>query len=562
MAFLLGALTLAVFSPAFRYDFLNYDDDLYVSNNRAVQHGLDAAGWHYALTSGDAGTWAPVTWLSYELDTTLLGARASSYHATNVLLHVAAGLVLFFALRRMLKSDWAATVIAGIFLLHPLRTESVAWIAERKDILCALFWAAGLLAYWLYAQKPGLARWALVFLCLLGGLMSKMMMVTFPFVLLLLDVWPLKRAAGFPPALRGAAGEFQISNWRSLLVEKIPFFLASFLCVYVTSRALNAVGTLAPAGGQVLEKLLRVPENYVFYLGKIFWPVNLSVIYPTEKVTLSAALSGGLLLGVITLAAAWQLRRRPWLLVGWLWFLGTLVPVAGFVTFGHFYVGDRYTYLPSIGLTLAVVMTLENFSRRFETARWIGGVAVLALCALATRADLPRWQNNLTLYDAALRVGPHYVTYNNRGMAWFKSGDAPRAMADFDAALQLKPDYATALGNRGGLRADFGDPHAAIADCTAAIKGDPRLADAWSNRGNAYNRLGEPSKALADYDQAIKLNPGQAMYYNNRAAAYFLLKQFPQAGADLEQCRALGGQPQPGLVRDLEAAIGRQPPAP
>ena len=326
----------------------------------------------------------------------------------------------------------------------------------------------------------------------------------------------------------------------------------------MNARALHSLGTLAPVSEEVSGKLLRVMENYVFYLGKIFWPAKLSILYPTWKIGALAAMFCGLLLAVITLAAVWQVRVRPWLLIGWFWFLGTLVPVIGFVTFGHFYVGDRYTYIPSIGLTLAVVMTLENLSPRFETARWIGGGAVIALCALVTRADLPRWHDSITLYDAALRVGAHQVTYNNRGEAFLKSGDLPRALADFDSAIRLKPDDPTALSNRGGLWVDLGNPRAAIKDCTEAIKSDPEWAAAWNNRGNAYNHLGDQVKAVADYDQSIKLSPGTAIYYNNRAAAYFLLQQYPQASADLEKCRKLGAQPNPGLIRDLEEAIRRQ----
>ena len=552
IAILLVTLTFALFAPAISYDFVNYDDDLYVYDNPVVQHGLSVSGLHYALTSYDAGTWAPITWLSYELDSTLFGARASSYHATNILLHVAAGLILFFALQLMLKSFWTSTVVAGIFLVHPLRTESVVWIAERKDVLCALFWALGLLAYWFYVKKPSLARWMLVFLCLLAGVMSKMMMVTFPFVLLLLDVWPLNRTNLDWPNLRARA-------W-PLLREKIPLFAVCGLVVFLTSRALHSVGTLNSVGADISTKLLRVPENYVFYLGKIFWPANLSVLYPNEKVQTSAALLAGLLLVVITVLTVWQMRKRPWLLVGWLWFLGTLVPVIGFVTFGHFFVGDRYTYIPSIGLTLAVVVTLEHLLRRFLLARWAGATAVVALCALATSADVPRWRNTFTLYDAALRVGPHHVTYNNRGTAFLKVGDMEHAMADFNAAIQMKSDYATALSNRGSLWTDLGNIEAAIKDCSEAIKCDPELADAWNNRGNAYNRTGEYAKALADYDQSIKLKPDKAVYYNNRAAAHFLLKQYVPAKADLEKCSQLGGQPHPGLVHDLDEAMKQSNP--
>lgn len=552
IALALAALAIALFAPAIGYDFVNYDDDLYVYENPSVLGGLSGSGLQYALTSGTAGTWAPVTWLSYQADTTLLGALPRSYHTTNIMLHAAAGALMFLGLRLMRLSLWVSATVAGVFLLHPLRTESVAWIAERKDVLCAFFWALGLVAYAQYARKPGTARWLLVFLCFLGGAMSKMMMATFPFVLLLLDVWPLNRVRLDGPGLRANA-------W-PLVREKIPLFLVSGLVVLLSVQALQAVDTLASVNSNVSARLWRVPVNYVFYLGKIFWPADLSVIYPTRGVRPAEALLAGSLLAVVTVLALWRARRMPWLLVGWLWFLGTLVPVIGFVTYSHFFVGDRYTYIPSLGLTLAVAGGLEHFLRRFETARWAGTAVLIVLCMAATRADLPRWRNTFTLYEAALRIGPHHVTYNNRGTAFLKAGDLQRALADFDAALALKPNHASALNNRGSVRTDLGDYEAALKDCSEAIRLDPTLANAWNNRGNVFTRLGQFNRALEEYQQAIQLKPGAAVYYNNRAAAYFSLKQYPQALADLRECEQRGGQPHPGLVQALrEATQSPQP---
>lgn len=548
----LAVLAFALFAPARGYDFVNYDDDLYVYDNPTVLRGLSWSGLKYALTSGTAGTWAPITWLSYEADTTLQGAQPRSYHTTNIVLHAAAGALLFLALRLMLKSTWASATVAAVFLVHPLRTESVAWIAERKDVLCALFWASGLLAYGFYARKPGLARWTAVFLCFLGGAMSKMVMVTFPFVLLLLDAWPLNRVGLDWAGLRAR-------GW-PLLREKIPFFIGSVMAVLVSARALKAVEALAPVGVDMVARLWRVPGNYVFYLGKIFWPVPLSVLYPMQEVQVAGALLGAFLLVAVSLFAIWRAHKMPWLLVGWFWFLGTLVPVIGFVTFGHFSVVDRYAYIPSIGLTLAVVVGVEQVTRRFALGRWLVSAAVVALCAVATRADLPRWRNTFTLYDAALRVGPHRITYNNRGTAFLKKGDRQQALKDFDAAIVLKPDYANALSNRGSVRSDLGDYTAALKDCIAAIRCDPNLADAWNNRGNVYSRLGELGRALEDYNQAIKLTPGKALYYNNRAAAYFSLKQYAQALADIRECERRGGQPHPGLVQALGEAMQQPNP--
>lgn len=615
VACFLGVLTLTVFSPSFSYDFVNYDDNAYVYENPTVLHGLSWEGVQYAFTTGDNATWAPLTWLSYELDTTLLGTRASSYHITNVVLHTAAGVVLFFALYGMLRSIWVSTFVAGVFLLHPLRVESVVWVSERKDVLCALFWALGLLSYWHYARKSNVGRGMLVLACFILGALSKMMMVTFPFVLLLLDVWPLKRVTLDKSDLRAKA-------W-SLFLEKIPVFVLCGLVVFLNTRALNAMETLNPSHTSFPAKCLRVFENYGFYLQKIFWPDKLSILYPIQTVSALAAAFCGVLLAAITLVAVLQRQKCPWLLVGWLWFVVTLVPVIGFVTFGHFFVSNRYAYIPSIGLTLAVAVSAENLAKQFSKSRWIATGGVILLCALATRANLPRWQNSLTLFEDSVSKGPHEVAYNNlavayknrsdldkaitacdkaiaiypnypeafdnrglaydekgeyavaltnfnralelatnsasifnnRGATYLHIGNKQHALEDFSEAIKLRPNYATALSNRGAVELDLGNFEASIRDCAAAVKCDSSLAGAWSNLGNALSYSGNLDGAMDSYNRAIALRPENANFYNNRAAIFFRSKKYVQAKTDLEKCRELGGQPHPGLVHDLNAAI-------
>lgn len=554
IAGLMGMLTVALFSPAIGYGFLNYDDDAYVYENSHVLKGLNSSGIKYALTTCDIGTWAPLTWISYECDTTVLGRPASSYHATNILLHAAAGALLFVALQLMRQSLWVSVTVAALFLVHPLRTESVVWISERKDVLCAFFWMLGLVAYWAYAQKPNWRRWALVFLCFVAGLMSKMMMVTFPFVLLLLDCWPLNRFDLNGPNVPKTA--------RLLIVEKIPFFAATILAVFISATALHARGAFnaRPSAGH--NELLRVPETYVFYLSKIVWPARLSVLYPIENVQRSHAILSAALLVAITLAALWRPRKRPWFFVGWLWFLGVLVPVAGFVSFGDFIVADRYTYIPSVGIVWLLVVAAEHAARRFVSAQWIATTAIALACAGATWVDLPRWHDSLTLYDAALRIGPHYVTYNNRGVALLKAGETQAALADYNSALQLNANFSRAYNNRGSVLSDLGRYDEAIRDLDKAIECDPYYADAYDNRGNALARKGQPERALTDYNRCLKLDPNRAVSYNNRASAYFQLKRFSEALADIKSCQQLGGQPHPGLVQALADAMKPKPSQP
>lgn len=547
VAVLLAVLTLALFSPARGYGFVNYDDNLYVYENPHVLQGLSGSGIKYALTTCDVGTWAPLTWLSYECDTAVQGPRASAYHLTNLLLHAAAGALLFFLLQLMAQSLWVSVTVAVLFLVHPLRVESVVWIAERKDVLCAFFWMLGLIAYWSYAQKPNARRWCAVFLCFVAGLMSKMMMVTFPFVLLLLDFWPLHRLD-----LEGATRWKEV---RRLVFEKLPFFGGIILAIFISGSALHSRGAFSARPAEGLNDLLRVPENYVFYLGKFFWPARLSVLYPLADVRVEIALLSAALLVVITLAVLWQVRQKPWLVVGWLWFVGALVPVAGFVSFGDFVVADRYTYLPSVGLAWALVASADHLARRYISGRWIATAIVALACAGATAANLPRWRDSFALYDAALRIGPHYVTYNNRGVALLRAGQTQAALADYESALKLNPNFSRAHNNRGSILSDLGRYDDAIRDFDDAIRQDPYYADAYDNRGNALARKGDPESALTDYARSLKIDPSKPGCYNNRAAAYFQLKRLPEAIADIESCRRLGGRPHPGLVQALADAM-------
>lgn len=550
----LAVTAFLLFRPAVGYEFLNYDDRGYVSANASVLGGLSWKGLKYAVTTGDVGSWAPLTWLSYLVDTTLFGANASAYHATSIVLHIAAGVALFFALRSLLKSFWSPFILAALFLIHPLRTDSVVWIAERKDVLCALFWALGLWAYSCYGQRPGPGRWSLVFLCFLCGLMSKFMMVTFPFVLLLLDFWPLARGGRDWPGLRARA-------W-PLVREKIPFFAAGAGVFWLTARALARADSLNPAWTDLGGKILRVPENYLFYMEKILWPVRRSILYPLTEVNASWTAFCAVILAGATLVAIWKMWRMPWLLVGWLWFLGVLVPVAGFVTFNHFFVADRYAYIPSIGLTLAGVVSLERLSGTVTFRRAVFGVlaaVALALCFAATRADLPRWKNSMSLFDAALGIGPHFVAYNSRAMALMDLRQPERALEDFTAAIALQPNLPEAFTGRATAWMALGNYDEAVKDCDRALQLAPGWANIHNNRGNAYSRKGDLRQALADYDDALRLSPGNPLYYNNRAAAFYDLKEYAKARADLERCRQLGGKPHPGLVEALDHAPAPPP---
>ena len=642
MALLLAAATFVLFAPALGYDFINYDDGLYVYDNPNVLGGFSFSSLAYAFTTTDGGSWMPLTWLSYLLDVTVFGARPVGFHLTNICLHAASVVCLFLALRRMTGSLWRSAFVAAIFAWHPLRAESVVWIAERKDVLSALCWMLGLLAYAGKAESgkqkaeivggspssifhlPSSRRYWLVGLCFTLGLMAKPMVVTFPFVLLLLDFWPLGRM--------GKSGmEFRVNRW-PLLREKIPLLLLGAALAGFTYWTQQHGGAVRMVAAAPPLKLLRVAEDYGFYLRKLFWPANLSILYPASKLVVAhASMVAAVLAGLTALALRW-LFQFPWLATGWFWFLGTLVPVVGLVRIGHITVADRYMYLPSVGLAVGLAWAAGRLAERMPgTRRPVVVVCALALaaCAATTYAGLPRWRNSVALFEAAIRLGDHDVAYDNlttayivrgdyddairtatkaialypnapdpyssRGLAYYHKGDHDRAIADFTASLRLKPEQAevhnnrgtahlgkgeldeairdfsdairidprhvSAWNNRGNARMLRGEYDQAIADCTRAIELNPRHADAFNNRANAWIRKGSFARALADYGQAIKLNPSSAIYYNNRAAAFCDLKQFARAETDLQKCRQLGGQPPAGLVQAIEAGLIAPPSA-
>lgn len=623
VAWILAVATFILFAPAIRYDYVDYDDGVYVYANKAVLNGLSVDGLRYAFTSIAGGSWMPVTWLSHMFDVEIFGPAPAGAHGMNVLLHAINAGLLLLVLQRMTRQLWLSAVIAALFAFHPLRSESVAWVSERKDVLSTMFFMLGLLAYARYREQPTRKHFAVVALCLLLGLMAKPMLVTFPFVLLLLDFWPLKRCG---------------NDWRTLrqqlwpcVREKLPLFgMVLLFCVatYWAQFHSGAVDSSEAASG---DRFTQVVGNYWFYIKKIFVPIGLNAIHPPLTTSFQAALfiSGGLL--AATGLMLWRAFCQPWLVVGWLWFLGTLVPVVGVVRIGHISVAERYSYVPSIGLIVALTWLIHELVRgRSALRRVAGAVAVIVAitCALVTRADLPRWRNSLELFGAAVRTDPHPVSYNNlavhhldrkeyalaiepltralqldplyvkayinRITAYQNTGQSelakadlmelvkiePRnaegynnradvlldlgrydeAIADFTAAIKLAPDAATSYNNRGSARLLKGDYAAALEDCQRAIALKPGYANAYNNLGNICQRSGDLPRALEYYGKAIALAPGDSLTYNNRAAVYYGLKQYDQAWADLRQCEALGGKPHAGLVQALIKATRSDKP--
>ncbi len=519
LAGLLALVTVSVYWPALSHDFVNYDDPLYVASNAHVQTGLTWENLKWAFCHPVVGNWHPLTMLSHMLDCQVYGSNPWGHHLTNVLLHAANTALVFLLLRGLTGTTWQSLMVAALFGLHPLHVESVAWVAERKDVLSTFLGLLCLMAYVRYAmeskaQSPKSNRgtsaygyyWAaLIFFAL--GLMSKSMLVTLPFVLLLLDYWPLNR-------IRDSG--FGIRDFTRLLLEKTPFFALAAVMSVVTYAVQQHTGMMhslenVPPGARAGNALI----SYCRYLGKLFWPVDLAVFYPYPAFwpRYQVLLAGGLLAGISAFAFV-QRARFPYLLTGWLWFCGTLVPVIGLVQVGGQAMADRYSYIPSLGLFILVVWEAYELAKRWRHHELIlGGVgcAAIILCMGLTRQQLSYWQNSETLYWHALAVTENnYLAHHNLGIALFKQSRVDEAIGQYREALLLKPDYAEAHYDLGAALAANNQSDEAIVEFQKAIELEPDYAEARINLGTALGKAGQLDEAIGQYREALRLQPDNA----------------------------------------------------
>ena len=514
IALLLGLTTLLVFLPVGRFNFVNFDDTDYVTENPAVKQGLSLPGVKWAFTCFYASNWHPVTWLSHMTDCSLFGLNPGAHHFVNVLLHAANVALLFLLLWRLTQNLWPSALVAALFAWHPLHVESVAWISERKDLLSTFFALLTLLCYVHYARNKDRANWwlALVFFAL--GLMSKPMLVTLPFVMLLLDYWPLGRVPTF-------------TLQRPLLIEKIPFFaLTAVSCVitYLAQQQGKAVVSLAKVS--LLYRLENAPVAVAGYILKLFWPSGLCVLYPMpETIPPWQVLSSVVLLLLIS-TAAWRWRReRPYFIVGWLWFLGMLVPVIGLVQVGAQAMADRYVYLPSIGFFIAAVFLANEATARLQTPPVIRfGLAGIASCAciLATEHQLPFWRNSETLFRRAIAV-----TENNQ-VAFFNLGVALDAQGRFKEALQIYRQAEASGYIRYQLYNNIGNILSLTGQHEESLAAYQRAIELWPDFSRFHDAAGNELVALNRYDEALKefaraqsLNPNDAAAYLDAGKTLF-----------------------------------------
>jgi tetratricopeptide (TPR) repeat protein len=500
-------VTLAVFAPAVGNGFIDlYDDGPYLLDNAVVKRGLTLEGIGWAFTRAHSNNWHPLTWMSHMLDVELFGLDPRGHHLGNVLLHAAnAGLVVLLLVSLGLGPVTAA--LAGLaFGVHPLRVQSVAWVAERKDVLSALFGLLTLLAYLRWARRPTKGGYLAALGLFVLGLLSKPMLVTLPAVMLLLDWWPLDRLG------TRAAGE---GGWRRVVVEKLPFFGLATLAVIPTllaQRAATAQGGRWPIG----IRLGNAAVSAVSYLGKLAWPRDLAVFYPHpgEGLSTVAAVAAAAALAVITVAAILFARRAAWLLMGWLWYLGMLLPVSGILQAGAQGMADRYTYLPAIGLLLVLAAGAEALLRRVPARQLrfaLGGAALLAVAALAlaTRAEVEVWRDSRTLFRRAYAVtGPNAVAANALGILAAREGRLDEALRLYQEAVAADPDFAVARQNLAAILLATGRGAEALPHAAAAVRLDPRNPQSRYVLGGALESRGLLPEAASEYEAALALAPG------------------------------------------------------
>jgi protein O-mannosyl-transferase len=545
LALLLVLMTVAAYLPVRQCGFLAYDDQLYVTDNPMVRAGLTSAGIKWAFMTAHADNWHPLTWLSHMTDCELFGLRPGAHHLVNVLFHAVNAALLFLLLLRATGAMWPAAFVAAMFALHPLHVESVAWVSERKDVLSTFF---GLLAMAAYVRFVAGNKWqatrtkrvsasmathvtrqvsqpyALALLFFALGLMAKPMLVTLPFLLVLLDWWPLQRVSGLRSQTSRSRAQHGSRNSElvRLLFEKWPFFVLTVLSCLVTFLAQRTQAVVSLEQLPFGLRLANAFRSYALYLFKAIWPANLSLMYPFPSHVPAWQLAGaGVLLGAISWFA-WRLRRRcPYLLVGWLWYLGMLVPVIGLVQVGGQAMADRYTYLPLVGILIAAAFGAQDLAKRFPNGNKLASIAatvLLTACLFATERQLRYWHDSVALFSHAISVTENNaLAHANLGFAFYREKRLDDAISEFERALKLQPTNVDTYNNLGVVLLHKGRVDEALAQFDIALNLRPDSADVHANRARALSGKGDTAAAIAECETALRLKPDYVEAENNLA---------------------------------------------
>jgi protein O-mannosyl-transferase len=557
------ALVAIIYSPTARYPYVNYDDDAYVYDNRHVTTGLTWPNivWDFGIHPDSMGDYSPLVFLSHQIDVSLFGVQpAGPHHLVNVALHATAAVLLFVLLSRMTATTWTAAWVACLFAIHPIHVQSVAWVTERKDCLCAVFWMAALLAYERYVRAPRPRRYLLIMLWMTCALLAKPLAVTLPCVMLLLDYWPLAR-------LR--------QNVRRCIIEKLPLLGLSILDCIMTVIGQQLAQAMVGAYSRQ-QRIENSIISYAVYLRKAIWPSDLAVFYqfpseiPISRVVLCATILLAITAGCIILS-----RRRPYLIVGWLWYLGTMLPMIGIVQVGAQALADRYAYIPLIGVYLMVAFAACDLATRRATPTFPKAPAIIAcilIAALTIRASIEvrHWSSGEALFRHAIAVtNKNYIAHNNLGTALLTQGNRPAALAEFERALRDSPDNIEAINNiamylaadgqldqalamlrrsaaisphhaptrynLGVVLLQLNRPAEAETELRAAIQADPNREPAYYNLGISLMRQGRASEAIAPLETAVALKPSAADAWNNLGICYAAAARTTDAATAYEQ---------------------------
>ena len=517
LSLLLAAATLALYYPVHHHPFVNYDDSVYVTENPHVQSGLDWDTVKWAFTTYDAGNWHPLTWLSHTLDCQLFELHPAGHHDVNLLLHGLNVLLLFWVLQKATGFAGRSFMVAALFALHPINVQTVAWVAERKNLLSMLFFLLALGAYQWYARQPGVGRYALVALLFALGLMAKPQVITLPCVLLLWDYWPLRRMS--LPALAGPCGEgppmVPAKSFYSLLEEKFPLLAIAGVNAFITMQAQGRGGAR-----NYFPRFIRLGNAiicYARYVGKAVWPSHLALFYPHPGYSLkvSHVVAALIFLLAITALVIHQ-RRYRYLAVGWFWFLGTLVPMIGLIQVGVQAMADRYAYLPFIGLFIMICWGVADWSgQRHISAAWLATVSIAVLVALTVtaRVQLGHWTDNVTLWSHTVQVtGPNFIAENSLGIALQRAGREDDAIPHYWKAVAINPDDAASNLNL----AEYDRRHGNLLACIERCKKVPAMtqltlekASAYAKMALAYHALGDTARERECLEEVQKIQRGQ-----------------------------------------------------
>jgi hypothetical protein len=489
ICFILSLVTLASFWHVKNNAFIDFDDPLYVTENKGIQSGFTLDAFKWAFTTNQAYNWHPLTWFSLMLDYRLFGLNPAGYHLANLAFHIADTLLLFYVLNLMTGALWRSAFVAALFALHPLHVESVAWVSERKDVLSTFFWLLTIWFYIRYVKRPSIASYIPVFIALALGLMAKQMLVTLPFVLLLLDFWPLNRFLN---------SKFSILN---SIIEKIPLFalslIASLIVLFVQSKATLVRGMHQfPVGFRIENVLLA----YAGYIGKLFYPLNLGILYPYPLISppMWQVAAAGLLLLCVTIAVFRFSYNRRWLVVGWFWYLGTLVPVIGLVQVGLQSMADRYTYVPLIGLFIIISWGIAEIVEKLKCKPAVPAALaclVLLFLSILTYRQVSFWKDSITLFEHTVAVTKdNDILHYNLGWLYLQQGAPAQAIYHWSEAVRIKPDQPTIHKNLAALLAQKGDITQAIDHYRQALVYKPDDAQVKENLKQLLQRQNEKNE--------------------------------------------------------------------